>query len=182
MFSRLIPVQIVQTGLQERLLGAVKRQLVEQRNELKPSLPPEALSLRLLQEIAYMKLKLRGEEISVYKLIAHYELDPIELEGNGSFSYAIDVYRDLSGKEQYFPRVYRREFYRLNPSFSSCTEDGEKEESDEELLVEDMARSWSENRVGSPEEVIQFVLREIEYMFDISMEKGRKGEEGDATH
>lgn len=115
-----------------------------------------------------MKLVLRGETIQIYKLIAHYELDPIELEEGGSFSYAIDVYRELSGTEKYFPRVYRREFYRLNPSFSSGIEGGEQEESDEEILVEDMARSWSETRLDSSEEVVQFVLREIESIFDIS--------------
>ncbi|MES9990714.1 MAG: hypothetical protein ABW098_02100 [Candidatus Thiodiazotropha sp.] len=115
-----------------------------------------------------MKLVLRGETIHVYKLIAHYELDPIELEDGGSFSYAIDIYRELSGEEKYFPRVYRREFYCLKPSFSSSTEDGEQEESDEELLVEDMARSWSETKLDSPDEVVQFVLREIESIFDVS--------------
>lgn len=115
-----------------------------------------------------MKLMLRGETIHVYKLISHYELDPIELEDGGSFSYAIDVYRELSGAEKYFPRVYRREFYRLNPSFSSGVEGEKREESDEELLVEDMARSWSETRMDSPEEVVLFVLREIEDIFDIS--------------
>lgn len=115
-----------------------------------------------------MRLMVRGEAVHVYKLIAHYELDPIELEDGGSFSYAIDVYRELSGERKYFPRVYRREFYRLDPSFSSSFEDGEREESDEELLVEDMARSWSETRMDSPEEVVHCVLREIENIFDIS--------------
>ena len=34
--------------------------------------------------------------------------------------------------------------------------------------MEDMARPWSETRLDSPEEVVQFILRGIGNIFDIS--------------
>lgn len=108
-----------------------------------------------------MEIVFRGKKIMLYKLVERYEMDPIELEDGDSFSYTMDVYRELSGERKYFPRVYRREFYRLKPSFASNTE------SDEEILIEDMARPWAEIRLGSSEEVVQLVLREIESIFDL---------------
>ena len=108
----------------------------------------------------------RDQTIGVYELVAHYELTPIGIEGIESFLFAVDVYREIFDSEKFFPKVYRREFHRLHPTFGRRGQDGEMEQSDEELLVEDMARPWAKYRMDTPEEVIQFVLREIKDMFD----------------
>lgn len=112
-----------------------------------------------------MKLDFDCKEIKIYKFIDRYELSSIELEHVESFSYVIDVYKDVL-EGLFFPKVYRREFFRMKPSFSSGFFDSEQEGSDEEILVEDMAKSWSDVRLNSSDEVVLFVLKEIFIIFD----------------
>lgn len=112
-----------------------------------------------------MNLEIRGKKLSIYELVSHYALDPIETENNESFLYEVDVYRETAGEKRYFAKVYRREFFRLQLSFSKAS-DGSSIECDEELLVEDIARAWTESRWSSVEDVLQFVLQEIEQLFN----------------
>lgn len=113
-----------------------------------------------------MQVNIRGEELQLHELVGRYELDPIEIDNEGSFVFAIDIYRETTGLRKYFPKVYRYEFYRLRPSFPFNANNSENQECDEELLVEDSSTNWSENRMDSSKEVLEFVLKRIKDIFD----------------
>lgn len=111
-----------------------------------------------------MEFIIRGKRLRVYKLVASYELEMIEIDHITPFVFSIDIYEDTCAKK-FFSKVYRREFFRLKPSFILGNEDTLRIESDEELRVEDVACSWSEKKSDSIEDALKLVLLGIEEIF-----------------
>jgi len=110
-----------------------------------------------------MKFFVKNHEIKLYEFVKSFDLDPIDVNGN-SFIFTIKIYKETDGTNNYFPKVYRREFFRISPSFSKI--DDEMKECDEEILVEDMAAIWSKIKKNNVTDVLNEVLTEIKKMFE----------------
>lgn len=126
-----------------------------------------AIANAVVQRGESVKLSVNNKRIKIFEFIKRYELDPIEIEDDGNpLVFTIDVIKEIGDKE-FYCKVFRKEFFRLLPSFQQWESNDKKIiKCDEELLVEDSSDWWSNIKGSSPEEVLQKVLNSIKQVFE----------------
>lgn len=130
-------------------LNEARRDPVGAAGQLCASLP-----VRLLKGVDVSKLK-------VMDVVRTVELSPVELPGAEHLYFRLEVLRDGEG---FVGRVWRTEFFRLQPTFPQHAGAPADEPSDEQVLVRDDA-AIDEATGNSVEAVLDEMVRRIEVRF-----------------
>jgi hypothetical protein len=107
--------------------------------------------------------------LKVQTIVATFELEPIVLEDDtyNSLKFRIEV---LKNKETniFFPKIYRWETFRVQPTFPQ--DDGKAicDLSDEEILVKDFSIDCNQIFSNSIEEVLEKTISQIKKVFMIT--------------
>ncbi len=91
------------------------------------------------------------------------ELEPVEGDGDGEIecTFIIEVFKEMGKDHEFFPRVYRREFFRIQPTFPQDSEGiPSHDPSDEEIIVADVG-DWENLKEKTVELVIKSVVKKI---------------------
>jgi hypothetical protein len=112
----------------------------------------------------------QAQVLKMYEVAKIIELEPIDVsEAVGeSYKFRIEILQEGTLDGQYHARVYRRETYRLQPTFPLT--DGEPENAcwDQEILVVDEARDWEHCTGQSVDEVLAQVIQRIHEIFNLT--------------
>ena len=113
---------------------------------------------------------------TLYEVVKILEVAPIEVPGEvgESYKFRIEILQPYQAAGSYYARVYRRETYRLQPTFPLI--DGEPDNTgwDHEILVIDEAID-GENCTGqSVQEVLEKVTRSLDEIFNLAPCKNGK--------
>jgi hypothetical protein len=104
--------------------------------------------------------------LKIQTIVATFELEPIILEDDtyGSLKFRIEVLKN-SETNVFFPRIYRWEILRVQPTFPQ--EDGEpiNDLADHELLVKDFGINCDEILEKSIEEALEKTINKIKLTF-----------------
>lgn len=110
-----------------------------------------------------------NHRLRMFDLVQVIDLEPIIIsEDNGtSFEFRIEILKECKRRPLFHARVYRRETFRLRPTFPIAK--GRKRIaglSDEELFVLDVGK-WTDKKGKTPRAVLEGVLKEIQETFDL---------------
>lgn len=102
----------------------------------------------------------------IFEVVKTLELEPIlSNEGRGEpFKYRIEILKEM-GADNCFARVYRRETYRLNPTFGQGRQIPTAESADQEIEVKDDFINTFKMTGTNVEEVMNSVIRRISEIF-----------------
>jgi hypothetical protein len=102
--------------------------------------------------------------MSVYELVGCYEFAAIDAgEKAESFKFRVEVLRELGKTRRYFARVYRRETFRVAPTYP--VETCNPEPADHEFYVVDEAIGSEDYAATSKAAVLKQVKQRIESIF-----------------
>jgi len=105
-----------------------------------------------------------GTLMILYEHLATYELSPIKVGNDDScrsLSFIIKLYKEV-GATSIFPNVYRKEFFRLQPTFpQDMTGHPKYEASDELLIIQDDTEDWESIRCQTIEEALISTVNRI---------------------
>ena len=109
--------------------------------------------------------------LHMYEVVKIFELEPIDVsEDMGeSYKFRIEILRECKSDGQYHARVYRRETYRLQPTFPLIDGEPYNESWDHEILVVDDAQDWECCKGGSVDEVLAQVTQRIHEIFKLAL-------------
>lgn len=100
----------------------------------------------------------------VFRVLNRYELEPIH-RGGTSFTFVIEILRELDRPDPALRcRVYRKEFFQLQPSSFREDNDAKADYTDEELLVEDSlfdVDEWFANEQSALTQTIKKILEAL---------------------
>lgn len=101
--------------------------------------------------------------LEVVKIV---DLETIASRGNTpSFHFRVEILREIKDRGRYRARVYRRETFRIQPSFPQKAGRPIYHRSDEFFFVEDFARDWESLTGKTEKEILNRVLRELRRIF-----------------
>jgi len=108
--------------------------------------------------------------LKMYEVAKIIDLEPIEAsEASGeSYKFRIEILRECKTDGQYHARVYRRETYRLQPTFPLSNGAPERASWDHEILVVDEAQDWEHCTGHSVDEVLAQVTQRIYAIFNLT--------------
>lgn len=84
---------------------------------------------------------------------------------NPRISFRVEILRAWRPRGAYRARVYRKETFRVQPTFPQKSGRPQYEPSDEEFFVEDVAGDWEALHGKTAKEVLDKVLRKIRQIF-----------------
>ncbi|MEX0902525.1 MAG: hypothetical protein WDZ76_07340 [Pseudohongiellaceae bacterium] len=102
--------------------------------------------------------------IVINRVIARYELAPIIINEN-SFEFAVDILNLIDTPELYSFKIYRKELFRLNPSFQANLGPDTNIDADETLFVEDMNFDSGIDKFTSEGEALEAALNKLRMKF-----------------
>lgn len=104
--------------------------------------------------------------MKAHEIVGTYDLEPIDAgETSESFKFRIEVLRDLNKSRHFFARVYRRETFRVQPTFPISEGASERELADHEILVSDDMIGAEDFSGSSKAAVVSKVKKRIEECF-----------------
>lgn len=101
--------------------------------------------------------------MKLFEKIKVVELELIEEVPNEQLActFIIEIFKEVGKDSEFFPRVYRREFFRIQPTFPQDSEGKPHDEpSDEEVLVVDVG-NWEQIKGNNVNYVIDAVVNKI---------------------
>lgn len=106
------------------------------------------------------------ESMVAWEVVKVVDLKEIPLANDSpSFSFRVEILREWRPRGTYRARVYRKETFRVQPTFPQSAGKPQYEPSDEEFFVEDVAGNWDALQGKTVKEVLDKVLREIRQTF-----------------
>lgn len=81
-----------------------------------------------------------------------------------SYRFRIELLKQL-GHKRYHARVYRKETFRVQPTFPQKDGKPQYEPSDEEIFIEDTLERWEEISGRTAKDVLEKVLRKLRQTF-----------------
>ncbi len=107
----------------------------------------------------------RKARIEVAEVVRTVDLSPIRMGGNGDdVRLRVEILRRGRGKARFTARVWRVEFYRIQPTFPQKTGRPSTDAADEQVLVVD--ENFAQGISGSSASVVlKKVIAEIERRF-----------------
>ena len=111
-----------------------------------------------------------AQVLKMYEVTKIIELEPIDMsEAVGeSYKFRIEILRECKQDGQYHARVYRRETYRLQPTFPMINGEPENACWDHEILVVDDAQDWEHCTGQSADEALTQVTQRIHAIFNLT--------------
>ena len=100
------------------------------------------------------------------------ELEPTEEGRNGELdcTFIIEVFKEIGKEDEFFPRVYRREFFRIQPTFPQDPDGSPLHDpSDEEIIVVDVGE-WEKYKGKTVDGVIEWVVNKLKSDYGINKE------------
>lgn len=82
-----------------------------------------------------------------------------------SYLFRVEILKEYGSRGKYRARVYRKETFRIQPTFPQKDGTPQYEPSDEAVFIEDYAGEWEEIKGKTAMEVLQKVLRKIRMLF-----------------
>lgn len=106
--------------------------------------------------------------IEAVEVVGVFEFSPIYAgEDAESFKFRVEVLRDMSKRRSYFARIYRRETFRVRPTFPIPKfRHNRPALADHEILVLDDMVGCDDFRASSKLSVLKKVKRRFEEIFD----------------
>jgi hypothetical protein len=107
--------------------------------------------------------------LGIHEVTKIYELEPLELDGaqGRSIEFRIEINKSISS-DIYYPRVYRKETFRLVPTFPQMDGKPTVDGSDEIIVIEDNYEDWQSLSGRSSEEVLSKVVSKIKTIFNLN--------------
>jgi hypothetical protein len=106
------------------------------------------------------------EAIPAWEIVKVIDLKEIMLANDSPrFSFRVEILRKWRSRGTYRVRVYRKETFRVQPTFPQKAGRPQYEPSDEEFFVEDIVGDWERLRGRTAKEVLEKVLQKIRKMF-----------------
>lgn len=107
--------------------------------------------------------------LTLSEVVKIFEVAPLHTREDltESYKFRIEILTLYQGDGRYYPRVYRRETYRLQPTFPLVQGASDNECWDHEMLVLDEAVDWENCTGQSVEEVLDKVTRKIHEIFHL---------------
>jgi hypothetical protein len=111
------------------------------------------------------------QAFTLYEVVKIIDLEPIIIPENvgESYKFRIEILKKYKTESQYHARVYRRETYRLQPTFPLIDGKPEHESWDHEILVVDDGQDWESCAGQSFDEVLEKVLQRIHEVFKVQL-------------
>lgn len=82
-----------------------------------------------------------------------------------SFSFRVEILREYGRRNTYLARVYRKETFRIQPTFPQKGGAPQYEPSDETFFIEDQVGAWREINGKTVKEVLRKVSEKIRETF-----------------
>jgi hypothetical protein len=103
----------------------------------------------------------------IFRVHSVYEIDEIPWSGPGEgFRFRLEVLQSVESTSSFFTRVYRREHYRIQPTFPQSSGEPSLPPYDKVIVVEDdYLLDWESSRSASAAESLRKVLAKIEEVF-----------------
>ena len=108
--------------------------------------------------------------LQMYEVVKIFELEPLDVaeDVGESYKFRLEILRACTSNGPYHARVYRRETYRLQPTFPMINGEPQNESWDHEILVVDDAQDWESCTGWSVEEVLAQVTQRIHEIFKLT--------------
>ena len=110
------------------------------------------------------------QAFTLYEVVKTFDLEPIAVptDVGEAYKFRIEILQEYKPDSQYHARVYRRETYRLQPTFPLTNGEPEHESWDHEILVVDDGHHWDLCKGYAIEDVLEKVLQRIHETFNVS--------------
>jgi hypothetical protein len=106
------------------------------------------------------------ESMVAWEVVKVVDLKEITLANDSpSFSFRVEILREWRPRGTYRARVYRKETFRVQPTFPQKAGRPQYEPSDEEFFVEDIVGNWEGLHGRTAKEVLEKVLQKINKTF-----------------
>jgi hypothetical protein len=101
-----------------------------------------------------------------WEVVKIVDLNEIVLANdNPRISFRVEILRAWRSRRTHRARVYRRETFRVQPTFPQSAGKPQYEPSDEEFFVEDVAGDWGTVKGRTAKDVLDKVLRKLRQIF-----------------
>jgi len=123
----------------------------------------------------YMEQHANTRTISLFELCHTYEVSSITVNIDGeAFRFRIELFRTISSAPSaYYARIYRREHFRIQPTFPQVDGEPSLPEYDKLIFVEDeFLIDWESTKSECETDCIEKVLGRIRYEFNIVVTLG----------
>ncbi len=115
------------------------------------------------------------QSITLHELHAVYETSEIAWSGEGEpFRFRIEVFRNISKvPTKFYGRIYRREHFRIQPTFPQIGGEPKLPSYDKLISVEDeFLIDWDSSESDSPDECLRRVCTRIEEVLGVRILAG----------
>src|SRR6266496_4557068 len=120
--------------------------------------------------------------LRVFEIVQTFETEEIAVEDPDlpRFVFRVELLKDSRPGGRFQARLYRKETFRLQPTFPQEAGQPKYDPSDEVILVGDSFRSWEEFQGRTAKEVLARVLSEIRKIFNrsVTMKRTSGGRQG----
>ena len=108
--------------------------------------------------------------LAAFEIVKVVDLSPIHPADDAlePYKFRIEILRELEPPGQFRARVWRRETFRITPTYPTPEEQDQDQDSwDEEIIIADTAGEWEKIRGESAEEALEQVLGRIKETFQL---------------